>query len=175
MTTSARTVVASVPPKCYEAPAEGAAGEVAVLSPAIGQAKVTGREPKADGGVNLADAAKVVGVGRGFAEENELSTARELAQALAAEMACSRPIAEFFKWMPEEQYLGISGQVIKPQVYFSCGISGQAQHISGIRDAKIVVAVNKDENAPMMAMSDYFIVGDVKEVLPALTAAVKAG
>jgi electron transfer flavoprotein alpha subunit len=175
MTTTAATVVASVPPKSYEAPAEGAAGEVAVLSPATAQAKVTGREPKAAGGVNLADAAKVVGVGRGFAEESELLAARELALALEAEMACSRPIAEFFKWMPEEQYLGISGQIIKPQVYFACGISGQAQHISGIRDSKIVVAINKDENAPMMAMSDYFIVGDVQEVLPALTAAVKTG
>lgn len=174
MTTTAVTLVASVPPRSFEAPVEGAAGKVAPLSPAEATAKVTGREPKAAGGVNLADATRVLGVGRGFAEESELSVARELAQALEAEMACSRPIAEFFKWMPEEQYLGISGQIIKPQVYFACGISGQAQHISGIRDSRIIVAVNKDENAPMMAMSDYFIVGDVKDVLPAITAAVKA-
>jgi electron transfer flavoprotein alpha subunit len=174
MTTDAATVVASVPAKSFEAPADGAAASVEMITPAAATAKVTGREPKAAGGVNLGDATKVVGVGRGFAEESELSVAQELARALEAEMACSRPIAEFFKWMPEEQYLGISGQIIKPQVYFACGISGQAQHISGIRDSKIIVAVNKDENAPMMAMSDYFIVGDVKDVLPALAAAVKA-
>ena len=125
-------------------------------------------------GVNLCDAVKVVGIGRGFVEQSEVALAEDLAKAMGAEMACTRPIAEFFKWMPEERYLGISGQVIKPQVYVAAGVSGQVQHIAGVRDSKIIVSVNKDENAPMLAMSDYYFVGDIKDVLPALTAAFKA-
>ena len=124
--------------------------------------------------MNLAEAVRVVGVGRGFVEEDELGLARDLAAAMEAEVACTRPIAEFFKWLPEELYLGISGQVIKPQVYVAAGVSGQAQHVYGVRDAKVIVSVNKDENAPMFQMSDYYIVGDIKEVLPALTAAFNA-
>lgn len=176
MTTTCPTVVATIAPKCYEPLPEDASCTVAteILAPAAGAAKVTGREPKKSEGVNLCDATKVVGIGRGFVEQSEVALAENLAKAMGAEMACSRPIAEFFKWMPEESYLGISGQVIKPQVYVAAGISGQVQHISGVRDSKVIVSVNKDENAPMLAMSDYFFVGDIKEVLPALTAAFKA-
>ncbi|MEG2140351.1 MAG: electron transfer flavoprotein subunit alpha/FixB family protein [Bilophila sp.] len=176
MTTTAPTVIAVVAAKSFEPLEEGASsGTVDTMpAPAAGQVVVTGRTAKVAGGVNLADAAKVVGIGRGFVEQSEVPLAENLAKAMGAEMACSRPIAEFFKWMPEEAYLGISGQIIKPQVYIAAGISGQVQHLSGVRDAKIIVSVNKDENAPMNAMSDYFIVGDIKEVLPELTKAFSA-
>lgn len=176
MTTTAPTVVATIGAKCYEPLPADPSCTIAteLLAPADSPVKVTGREPKQSQGVNLCDAAKVVGVGRGFVEQSELALAEDLAKAMGAEMACSRPIAEFFKWMPEERYLGISGQVIKPQIYLAAGISGQVQHIAGVRDSKIIVSVNKDENAPMLAMSDYYFVGDIKEVLPALTAAFKA-
>ena len=135
--------------------------------------KVTERMAAAAQDVNLGEAERVVGVGRGFAEESELSLARDLAEALNAEMACSRPIAEFFKWLPENQYLGISGQVIKPQLYLAVGISGQAQHVYGARDAKVIMAINKDADAPMVKMSDYYILGDLHEVLPLLTEALR--
>lgn len=171
ITTTAPIVVATVAAKTYE-PATGAAGAVEALAPAAGL-KVTGREPKVSGGVNLAEAAIIVGIGRGFTEQSQTALAEDLAKALGGVTACTRPIAEFFKWMPEERYLGISGQIVKPQLYLAAGVSGQAQHISGVRDSKTIVAVNKDENAPMLEMSDYFIVGDLKEVLPALTAAAK--
>lgn len=172
-TTTAPTLIVLVGAKAFEPLAEGAsAGSVDTMpAPAAGKVVVTGRAPKASGGVNLADATKVVGIGRGFVEQSEVSLAQNLAKAMGAEMACSRPIAEFFKWMPEETYLGISGQIIKPQVYIAAGISGQVQHLSGVRDSKVIVSVNKDENAPMNAMADYFIIGDIKEVLPALTKA----
>ena len=131
------------------------------------------RVPKEKKAVNLADAELVIGVGRGFAEESEIGLALELAEALGAEVACSRPIAEFFKWLPEDRYVGISGQVIKPRLYLAVGISGQVQHLYGIRDARTVAAVNKDENAPIFQAADYVLVGDLKEALPALLASVR--
>lgn len=175
MTTTAPTVIATVGPKCFDAPAADASrlGEVAALAPSPAKARVVARRPKEKGRVNLAEATRVVGVGRGFVEESELDVARDLAAALDAEMACTRPIAEFFKWMPEETYIGISGQVIKPDIYVAAGISGQAQHAYGVRDAKIIVSVNKDEEAPMNNEADYFFLGDVKEVLPAIAEAIR--
>ena len=173
-TTTASTVIVTVAPKCYEPLPEDPSCTIAteiMPAPAASKVAVTGREPKVSSGVNLCAANAVVAIGRGFVEKDEVKLAEDLAKAAGAEMACSRPIAEFFKWMPEEAYIGISGQIIKPQLYIAAGISGQAQHISGMRDSKIVVSVNKDENAPMNAQSDYYIVGDIKEVLPALTKA----
>jgi electron transfer flavoprotein alpha subunit len=174
MTSTAPIVLATVGAKTFEPlPADTTrSGAVATLASAAGQVKVTARRPKEAGHVNLNDATRVVGVGRAFADKSELALADALAAALNAEVACSRPIAEFFKWMPEEAYLGISGQVIKPALYVAAGVSGQAQHMYGVRDSKIIVAVNKDENAPVLQNADYYILGDVKEVLPALTQAL---
>ncbi len=170
MTTDAACVVAIVGAKAFE-PATGAAGEVETLAPADCKVKVLERKAKDQESVNLGDANVVVGVGRGFTDQADLSYAEDLAKAMGGEIACSRPIAEFFKWLPEERYIGISGQVIKPQVYVAAGISGQAQHTFGVRDAKVIVGINKDENALICQLSDYYIIGDIKEVLPALTAA----
>lgn len=176
VSTTAPTVLATIPAQSYTPLEADAArtGDVETLAPEAGGLKVIAREPKQKGGVNLAEATHVVGVGRGFVEESELQLARDLAAAMEAEVACTRPIAEFFKWLPEEVYLGISGQSIKPQVYLAAGVSGQAQHVYGVRDAKVIVSVNKDENAPIFQVSDYYIVGDVKEVLPVLTKAFNA-
>ncbi|GAB6039213.1 FAD-binding protein [Fundidesulfovibrio butyratiphilus] len=175
MTTSAPIVVATVGAKTFELPAADASrsGAVSTLAPAAGKAKVVARQPKEKGEVNLGEATRVVGVGRGYVEQSELSLAKDLAAAMGAEVACTRPIAEFFKWMPEECYLGISGQVIKPLVYFATGVSGQAQHIYGVRDSKVIVSVNKDENAPINGEADYYFLGDIKEVLPVITKAFK--
>jgi len=176
MKTTAETVVATVGARSFEPlPADPSrSGPVETLSPADVKVKVTGRKAKEAETVNLGDANLVVSVGRGFVEQSEVELAKELAKVMGAEIACSRPIAEFFKWLPEQRYVGISGQQIKPQVYLACGISGQAQHLYGIRDSKLIVAVNKDDSAPILQVSDYFIVGDVKEVLPALTKAFAA-
>lgn len=171
VSTEAPTVLVTVGAKDYE-PTAGAAVTEGSVSPVAGP-KVTARKPRPAQTVNLGEAAKVVGVGRGFSEEAELSAARDLAAAIGAEVACSRPIAEFFKWMPEECYIGISGQVLKPDLYLAVGISGQAQHVFGVRDAKTIVSVNKDAECPMNQNADYYIVGDWKEVLPALIAAAK--
>lgn len=169
VSTEAPTVLVTIGEKDY-APAPETGAAKASLSPAAGPA-VTARRHRPAQSVNLGEAARIVGVGRGFSEEADLAAARELAAALGAEVACSRPIAEFFKWMPEECYIGISGQVLKPALYMAVGISGQAQHVFGVRDAKVIVSVNKDAECPMHHNADYYIVGDWKEVIPALVKA----
>lgn len=171
VSTEAPTVIVTVGAKDYD-PTAGAAVTEGSVSLAAGP-KVTERTPRAAQSVNLGEAAKVVGVGRGFAEQAELAAARELAAAIGAEVGCSRPIAEFFKWMPEECYIGISGQNIKPDLYLAIGISGQAQHLFGVRDAKVIVSVNKDAECLMNQNADYYIVGDWKDVIPAFVKAAK--
>ncbi|MGL4668716.1 MAG: electron transfer flavoprotein subunit alpha/FixB family protein [Saezia sp.] len=172
--TSAPIVLATVANQTYEAlpPNTGLSAPTAVLSAQAGTSQVTARQPRQAQTNNLGSATKVVGVGRGVSEQADISIVEKLVKAMQAEIACSRPIAEFYKWLPEEVYLGVSGQVIKPQLYVAVGISGQAQHYYGVRDAKIIVSINKDPEALMNANADYYIVGDFKEVVPALEAAL---
>ena len=171
ISTSAPTVLATIGSKDYE-PVSGVVVKQGSVTPTVGPA-VTARTARPTRSFSLGDAAKVVGVGRGFAEETDLAAAHDLAAAIGAEVGCSRPIAEFFKWMPEECYIGISGQTLKPDLYIAVGISGQAQHTFGVRDAKVIVSVNKDAECPMHQNADYYIVGDWKDVLPAIVRAVK--
>lgn len=124
-------------------------------------------------GADLSAAEKVVGVGLAMDKEEDMQIARDLAKAIGAEIGCTRGIAEERHWLPVETYIGISGAVIKPKLYISMGISGQIQHVYGIRDAQIIVAVDTNENAPIFKAADYGIVGDMYEVIPALTAALK--
>lgn len=123
--------------------------------------------------VNLAAAKRIVSVGRGFKSEADLQMARDLAAAIGAEVACSRPIAEGNGWLPRDRYVGVSGAHVAPDVYIALGISGQLQHTVGMNESKVVVAVNTDEHAPIFAGADYSIVGDVYSVVPAMTAAAK--
>lgn len=144
------------------------AAEIVACAPTPGLALLETRA-KAGEVVDLAAAKRVVGVGRGFAAEADLALARELAASLGAELACSRPIAEGVDWMPAERYLGVSGATIKPDLYLAIGISGQVQHLVGVKHAKVIVAINKDRNAPIFAAADFGVVGDLYQVLPALT------
>jgi electron transfer flavoprotein alpha subunit len=172
----AATIFVTVGAKAYDpAPADASrSGKVATLPFAAGKAKVTERRARPAQTVNLGEATRVVSVGRGFSEQSDLGAAKDLASALGAEMSCSRPIAEFFQWMPEECYIGISGQIIKPQLYVAVGISGQAQHTFGVRDAKTIVSINKDAECLMHQNADYYIVGDWQTVIPAMIKAIKA-
>ena len=119
-------------------------------------------------GTDLSRASVIVGAGRGFAHEEDLELARSLASAVHGELACSRPLAENEKWLPKNTYLGVSGRMVSPKVYFAVGISGQMQHMIGVHNADVVVAVNKDQNAPVFAQADYGLVADLHEALPAL-------
>ena len=123
-------------------------------------------------GVDISAANKLVCVGRGVKKKEDLKLIEDLGAKLKAEIACSRGIAEDEHWLPIERYVGISGQTVKPDMYLAVGLSGQVQHMVGCRESKVIVAVNTDEKAPIFEAADYGIVGDLYEVLPALTAAL---
>ena len=119
-------------------------------------------------GADLSKADVVVAVGRGFAEKEDINLARGLCDKLGAGLGCSRPLTEGVDWMPTEAYIGVSGLMISPKVYVACGISGQMQHMVGCNRAGTLFAINKDKDAPVFKQCDYGLVGDVKDVLPAL-------
>ena len=154
-----------------EASGANAVEDVAWVAPA-NPVKLLASKPIEKSGVDLFKADAVVAAGRGFAEEADLDLARALADKLGGAIACSRPLTEGVNWLPTELYVGVSGLTVTPKVYVAAGISGQMQHMVGANRSGCVVAVNKDKNAPVFKQCDFGIVGDVKEVLPALTAAL---
>ena len=95
------------------------------------------------------------------------------AKAIGGVVGCSRPIAEDLHWMPEDQYVGLSGQKVNPKLYLALGISGQIQHLTGIRNSRIIVAVNNDPKAPIFEYSDYNVIADLYQMIPALADALK--
>jgi electron transfer flavoprotein alpha subunit len=156
--------------------ATGAAATLETFVPQLDAAKIRGKpeEPfrEAQRSVDLSAAELIVSVGRGIKEKDNLHVVEELAEALGAELAASRPICDN-GWLPMERQVGSSGQTVSPKVYFAIGISGAIQHLVGMKGSKMVVAINKDENAPIFETADYGIVGDLFEVVPALVEAVK--
>ncbi len=134
--------------------------------------KLVSSTPIEKSGVDLFKADSVVACGRGFAEESDLDLARALCDKLGAGLACSRPLTEGMNWLPTEAYVGVSGLMLSPKAYVACGISGQMQHMVGCNRSGAVFAINKDRNAPIFKQCDYGLVGDVKDVLPALTGAL---
>jgi electron transfer flavoprotein alpha subunit len=122
--------------------------------------------------VDLTAAEIIVSVGRGIKEKENIPIVEELARALGAELAASRPICDA-GWLPMERQVGSSGQTVAPKVYMAIGISGAIQHLVGMKGAKTIVAINKDANAPIFEVADYGIVGDLFEVVPALVEEVK--
>jgi electron transfer flavoprotein alpha subunit len=117
--------------------------------------------------VDLSQAARIVAVGRGIREQDKLPLAEDLAKALGAELAASRPICDA-GWLPLERQVGSSGQTVAPKLYLALGISGAIQHAVGMKASKTIVAINKDAEAPIFELADYGIVGDLFEVVPAL-------
>lgn len=164
-------LIALVGSGLFEACELSAAGviEEAAAAPVCSGIVCTEVNKKIEERVNLGAAKRVVSVGRGIGSQENIAVAEALAKKLGAEMACSRPVAEGEHWMPKNRYVGVSGAVIKPEVYIACGISGQVQHLVGIRDAKTVLAINKDKNAPIFKHCDYGIVGDLNKIIPAMT------
>ena len=153
----------------------GIAGSVTSVSMVDCSSKIVRKSirKKEGSNVNLAVAKKVVGIGRGFSSKEDLKLGEDLAKAIGGEMGCSRPIAEGEGWMETSRYIGVTGVILKPDVYIACGISGQVQHLVGINAAKTIIAINKDKNAPIFKNCDYGIVGDLYKVLPALTNMIK--
>jgi len=129
--------------------------------------------PASTGSAGLKTAARVVGVGLGVASREDLELVEDLAAALDAEIACSLPICDDMRWYGAERVVGRSHSQIAPALYIAVGVSGQPQHSVGVRDAKVVVAINNDPAATFFKHCDYGIVGDLYKVVPALTAAVR--
>jgi electron transfer flavoprotein alpha subunit len=123
--------------------------------------------------VDLNSAHRVIGVGRGLKAKEDLAAIEELADAVQAEIACSRPVAEGLNWMGKDRYIGSSGARISPQLYVAVGISGQLQHMVGVMGAETIVAINSDPNAAVFKQADYGLVGDLYQLVPAITAALK--
>ncbi|MDR2870611.1 MAG: electron transfer flavoprotein subunit alpha/FixB family protein [Deferribacteraceae bacterium] len=147
-----------------------AANKLDIAAGAAGGIRFKEKKAKSGNSVNLGAAKKVVGVGRGLGQPENLELAQRLAAAIGAEVGCSRPVAEESKWLAKELYIGVSGVMMKPDIYIGVGISGQVQHMVGINQALTIVAINKDKNAPIFKQCDYGIVGDLEKVLPALAA-----
>jgi electron transfer flavoprotein alpha subunit len=119
--------------------------------------------------VDLSQASRIVAVGRGIKAQENLKVAEQLAQALGAELAASRPICDA-GWLPMDRQIGSSGQTVAPKLYVALGISGAIQHLVGMKGSRTIVAINKDADAPIFEVADYGIVGDLFEVIPAIVA-----
>ena len=119
--------------------------------------------------VDLSQAERIVAIGRGIKGQEHLKLAEQLAQAMGAEIAASRPICDA-GWLPMDRQIGSSGQTVAPKLYVALGISGAIQHLVGMKGSRTIVAINKDPEAPIFEIADYGIVGDLFEVVPAMIA-----
>lgn len=165
--------VVTAMPKAFEAGAPPA-GTVPASGIAASPVKVVGRKEKAHSEFDLGSALVVVGVGRGFKRKEDIALAEELAKVFpGGAVGCSRPIAADLKWLGEEHWIGLSGHAIKPKAYIACGVSGQIQHVAGIRGSKLIVAINSNKDAPIFQVADYGVVGDLYQVIPKLVQSLK--
>jgi electron transfer flavoprotein alpha subunit len=168
---------ASIQAGAYRADSLGrGAAQVETVTPELDASVIRTRagEPfrEAQRGVDLSAANIIVSVGRGIKEKDNIPVVEQLAQALGAELAASRPICDN-GWLPMERQVGSSGQTVAPKLYVAVGISGAIQHLVGMKGSKVIVAINKDSNAPIFEIADYGIVGDLFEVVPALVEEIR--
>ncbi len=150
------------------APVRTIAGAV---DPAAVRQKAEAPFQEAKQAVDLSQAERIVSIGRGIKGQEHIQVAEKLAAALGAELAASRPICDA-GWLPMERQIGSSGQTVAPKLYVALGISGAIQHLVGMKGSQVIVAINKDPDAPIFEVADFGIVGDLFEVVPALVAAL---
>ncbi|MCD6469058.1 MAG: electron transfer flavoprotein subunit alpha/FixB family protein [Thermoplasmata archaeon] len=174
---NSKPAVVTIPPKVFDPlpEDESRAGEVIKKEVKVDRypSRIVDVKEMKTGEVNVEDAEIIVSCGRGFKKKEDIQLVEELAKVLRGTTGCSRPIAADLKWLSEDHWIGLSGHKVKPKLYIAVGISGQIQHIAGMRDSDVVVAINKDPEALIFKSADYGIVGDLYEVLPKLTNAVK--
>ena len=136
--------------------------------------KVLSRERKAAGAVDLKSAKVIVSAGRGVKKKEDLAMLEDLAREMHGALGCSRPLSADLGWLPEVHHIGLTGVTVKPELYLAVGISGQLQHIAGMKDSKVVASINTDKDAPIFQATDYGVVGDLYQVVPALLKALSA-
>ncbi len=169
------TVLVSVQSGAWSAD-DAAAGSAPIQALAVdpslrGDREILGLEEVGGDQVDLTKADFIVAVGRGVGGAEKMAPIEALAKALGADIGASRPVIDN-GWLPRDRQIGSSGQTVAPKVYFALGISGAIQHLVGMKASSYVVAINKDPGAPIFTVADYGIVGDLHEIVPALTAAV---
>jgi electron transfer flavoprotein alpha subunit len=167
------TKVISVLPNSLKPEASGAACNVENYNGNAGSAGITVKAvKKPEGTIPLPEAELVVSAGRGLKGPENWGIVTDLAEALGAATACSRPVADI-GWRPHHEHVGQTGVAIRPNLYIAAGISGAIQHLAGVNGSKTIVVINTDAEAPFFKAADYGIIGDAFEVLPKLTEAVK--
>ncbi|MDZ4701470.1 MAG: electron transfer flavoprotein subunit alpha/FixB family protein [Rhodothermales bacterium] len=171
---TSRVVTATLRSKSFKPVEAPVAGQVETLAVAVPEPKVVveSYEGATNGKLDVTEADIIVSGGRGLQGADKWGVIEDLAGALGAATGCSRPVSDD-GWRPHEEHIGQTGKTVSPVLYIACGISGAIQHVAGMSSSKYIVAVNKDPEAPIFKVADYGIVGDVFEVLPAMTAAVR--
>jgi len=154
--------------------AKGGSAQTETIDVNIGEIRMKPEAPfqEAKASVDLTKSEIIVAVGRGIKNQENIAIAQQLADALGADLAASRPICDS-EWLPIDRQIGSSGQTVAPKVYIALGISGAIQHIVGMKNAGTIVAINKDAEAPIFDIADYGIVGDLFEAIPVLIEEVK--
>ncbi len=166
--------IVTVPARAFEKPEpKERNGQVMKLDVKFEEPKteIVETKPLETSNVRIEDADVIVSCGRGLGRKEDTVMLEELATVVHGQVGCSRPLAEDRKWFSE--WVGLSGHKVKPKLYIASGISGVIQHVAGIRDAKVIVAINKDPEAPIFEAADYSVVGDMYEIIPALKEAIK--
>jgi electron transfer flavoprotein alpha subunit len=166
--------IVTVPARAFEKPeAKDHNGQVVKAEAKIDEPRteIVQTKPLEVSNLRIEEADVVVCCGRGLEKKEDKVLLDQLADVLGGQVGCSRPLAEDRKWFTE--WVGLSGHKVKPKLYIACGISGVIQHVAGIRDTKVIVAINKDEQAPIFEVADYGVVGNFYEILPALKDALK--
>src|SRR4030095_236252 len=153
-----------------EAPAPVTPGDINMSEVQI-RSQIEPKFQEAKQAVDLSQAPLIVAVGRGIKSQENIEMVQKLADALGAEIAASRPIGDN-EWLPMDRQIGSSGQTVSPKLYLAVGISGAIQHVVGMKNSQTIVAINKDAEAPIFDIADYGIVGDLFEIVPALTAEI---
>jgi len=168
--------IACVPPRTFEKPTR-VEGKGEIIDANITQfdppkTETVEIKPVEAVAIKIEEAKVVIVGGRGVEKKDDFKLLENLCYVLGGQVGYTRPLAEDRKWFKGD-WIGLSGHKIKPVLYISCGVSGVIQHVAGIRDSQIIVAINKDPEAPIFEMADYIVVGDLYEIVPALEAAFK--